>query len=82
MMIDVGPMRRDIVRQFVPEGQWEKLSEQERQRVMAEVNQRMLGHRAGYPARHRRSAEATWPKRKRVAQAAAAAAKIASAKRP
>ena len=43
MMIDVGPMRRDIVRQFVPEGQWEKLSEQERQRIMAEVNQRMLG---------------------------------------
>jgi predicted Fe-S protein YdhL (DUF1289 family) len=43
MMIDVGPMRREIVRQFVPEGQWEKLSDQERQRVMAEVNQRMLG---------------------------------------
>ena len=43
MMIDVGPMRRDIVRQFVPEGQWEKLTEEERRRIMAEVNQRMLG---------------------------------------
>ena len=43
MMIDIGPMRRDIVRQFVPEGQWEKLTEEERRRIMAEVNQRMLG---------------------------------------
>ena len=43
MMIDIGPMRRDIVRQFVPEGQWEKLTDEERRRIMAEVNQRMLG---------------------------------------
>jgi serine phosphatase RsbU (regulator of sigma subunit) len=43
ILIDIGPMRRDIVRQFVPEGQWEKLTEQERQRIMTEVNQRMLG---------------------------------------
>jgi serine phosphatase RsbU (regulator of sigma subunit) len=43
IMIDVGPMRRDIVRQFVPEGQWEKLSDEERRRIMDEVNQRMLG---------------------------------------
>jgi len=43
ILIDIGPMRRDIVRQFVPEGQWEKLTEQERQRIIAEVNQRMLG---------------------------------------
>jgi serine phosphatase RsbU (regulator of sigma subunit) len=43
IMIDIGPMRRDIVRQFVPEGKWEQLSEQDRQRIMAEVNQRMLG---------------------------------------
>ena len=57
-MIDVGPMRRDIVRQFVPEGQWEKLTEEERQRIMAEVNQRMLGIAQGHPARRGRSAEA------------------------
>jgi serine phosphatase RsbU (regulator of sigma subunit) len=43
ILIDVGPMRRDIVRQFVPEGQWEKLTDVERQRIMTEVNQRMLG---------------------------------------
>ena len=43
ILIDMGPMRRDIVRQVVPEGQWENLSEAERQRIMAEVNQRMLG---------------------------------------
>ena len=42
-MIDIGPMRRDIVRQFVPEGQWEQISQEERQRIIAEVNQRMLG---------------------------------------
>ena len=42
-MIDIGPMRRDIVRQFVPEGQWEKLSEDDRRRIMSEVNQRMMG---------------------------------------
>ena len=43
LMIDIGPMRRDIVRQFVPEGQWEKLSEDDRRRIMSEVNQRMMG---------------------------------------
>ena len=43
LMIDIGPMRRDIVRQFVPEGQWEKLSEEDRRRIMSEVNQRMMG---------------------------------------
>ena len=36
-------MRRDLVRQFVPEGQWEKLTDDERRRIMSEVNQRMLG---------------------------------------
>jgi serine phosphatase RsbU (regulator of sigma subunit) len=43
LMIDIGPMRRDIVRQFVPEGQWDKLSEEDRRRIMSEVNQRMMG---------------------------------------
>ena len=42
-MIDVGPMRRDIVRQIVPEGQWEKLTDAERRQIMEEVNQRMMG---------------------------------------
>jgi len=71
MMIDVGPMRREIVRQFVPEGQWEKLSEQERQRVMAEVNQRMLGIaqgiQLGTAEAQKRVAEA-----QKIAEAAAA----------
>ena len=43
IMIDMGPMRRDIVRQIVPEGQWEKLTDVERRQIMEEVNQRMLG---------------------------------------
>jgi serine phosphatase RsbU (regulator of sigma subunit) len=43
LTIDVGPMRREVMRQFVPDGQWEKLSDEDRRRIMGEVNQRMLG---------------------------------------
>jgi serine phosphatase RsbU (regulator of sigma subunit) len=43
LTIDVGPMRREVMRQFVPEGQWEKLGDEDRRRIMGEVNQRMLG---------------------------------------
>jgi serine phosphatase RsbU (regulator of sigma subunit) len=38
------PIRREIMQQLVGSGeQWEKLTQEERQRVIAEVNQRMLG---------------------------------------
>jgi serine phosphatase RsbU (regulator of sigma subunit) len=81
IMIDVGPMRRDIVRQFVPEGQWEKLTEEERQRIMAEVNQRMLGIaqgiQLGAAEAQKRVAEA-----QRVADAKAQAAAAAAAVKP
>jgi serine phosphatase RsbU (regulator of sigma subunit) len=77
ILIDVGPMRRDIVRQFVPEGQWEKLTEQERQRIMTEVNQRMLGIaqgiQLGAAEAQKRVAEA---QRAADAKAAAAAAAV------
>ena len=80
-MIDVGPMRRDIVRQFVPEGQWEKLTEEERQRIMAEVNQRMLGIaqgiQLGAAEAQKRVAEA-----QRAADAKAQAAAAAAAVKP
>ena len=79
-MIDIGPMRRDIVRQFVPEGQWEKLTEDERRRIMAEVNQRMLGIaqgiQLGAAEAQKRVAEA-----QRAADAKAQAALAAASKR-
>jgi serine phosphatase RsbU (regulator of sigma subunit) len=38
------PIRREIMQQLVGSGeQWERLTQEERQRVIAEVNQRMLG---------------------------------------
>ena len=58
ILIDVGPMRRDIVRQIVPEGQWEKLTER---RAPADHGRGQPAHaryRAGDPARRGRSAEA------------------------
>ena len=86
MMIDIGPMRRDIVRQFVPEGQWEKLTDEERRRIMTEVNQRMLGIAQGIQlgtaeaqkrvAEAQRAADA---KAQAVAAAAEKAAKAAKA---
>jgi serine phosphatase RsbU (regulator of sigma subunit) len=79
LMIDVGPMRRDIVRQILPDGQWEKLTEAERQRIMAEVNQRMLGIaqgiQLGAAEAQKRVAEA-----QRAADAKAQAAMAASVK--
>jgi serine phosphatase RsbU (regulator of sigma subunit) len=81
IMIDVGPMRRDIVRQFVPEGQWEKLSEEERQRIMAEVNQRMMGIaqgiQLGAAEAQKRVAEAQRAADAKAQAAAAAAVKSA-----
>jgi serine phosphatase RsbU (regulator of sigma subunit) len=86
IMIDVGPMRRDIVRQFVPEGQWEKLSEEERQRIMAEVNQRMMGIaqgiQLGAAEAQKRVAEAQRAADAKAQAAAAAALKVAPRKAP
>jgi serine phosphatase RsbU (regulator of sigma subunit)/predicted Fe-S protein YdhL (DUF1289 family) len=85
-MIDVGPMRRDIVRQFVPEGQWEKLSEEERQRIMAEVNQRMMGIaqgiQLGAAEAQKRVAEAQRAADAKAQAIAAAAVKSAPRKAP
>jgi serine phosphatase RsbU (regulator of sigma subunit) len=46
--IDLGPIRDEVVRQFVPDGRWDQLSAEERQRVFSEVNQRMLGIQQGF----------------------------------
>lgn len=47
ILIDMEPIRREIIRQIVPEGQWEQLGPEERARVFAEVQQRLLGIRQG-----------------------------------
>jgi serine phosphatase RsbU (regulator of sigma subunit)/predicted Fe-S protein YdhL (DUF1289 family) len=79
ILIDVGPMRRDIVRQIVPEGQWEKLTDAERRQIMDEVNQRMMGIpqgiQLGAAEAQKRVAEAQRAADAK-AQAAAAAAKV------
>ena len=79
ILIDVGPMRRDIVRQIVPEGQWEKLTDVERRQIMDEVNQRMMGIaqgiQLGAAEAQKRVAEA-----QRAADAKAQAAAAAAAK--
>ena len=43
LTIDLGPIRREILKQIVPDGQLDNLTSEERQRVAREVNQRMLG---------------------------------------
>lgn len=45
--IDMAPIRREMFRQILPEGRMENLTAEERQRVAAEVNQRMLGIQQG-----------------------------------
>ena len=81
----MGPMRRDIVRQIVPEGQWEKLTSAERRRIMEEVNERMLGIaqgiQLGAAEAQKRVAEAQRAADAK-AQAAAAANKAAPKPKP
>ncbi len=43
LTIDLAPVRREILKQIVPDGQLEHLTPEERQRVARELNQRMLG---------------------------------------
>ncbi len=43
LMIDLSPLRREILKQIVPDGQLDHLTPEERQRVGRELNQRMLG---------------------------------------
>jgi HAMP domain-containing protein len=45
--IDLGAVRREMIREFVPEGQGGELTAEERQRMFLEVNQRMTGIREG-----------------------------------
>ena len=47
LRIDLAPIQREIFRQIVPEGRPENLSREEWQKVMHEVNQRVLGIQKG-----------------------------------
>lgn len=43
LMIDLRPIRQEIMKQILPEGQTQNLTQEERQRLGNELNQRMLG---------------------------------------
>ena len=48
LTIDIAPLRRSLFRQVLPEGKrYEDLTPEDRQRLAAEVNQRMLGIQQG-----------------------------------
>ena len=48
LMIDMGPLRRELFQQVLPSGKrFEDLKPEERQRIAAEVNQRLLGIQQG-----------------------------------
>lgn len=47
LTIDMAPIRREMFRQILPEGRLESLTPEQRQRVAAEINQRMLGIEQG-----------------------------------
>ena len=43
LTIDMSPIRREVLRQLVPSGKLDSLTPEERQRLAAEINQRMIG---------------------------------------
>ena len=82
LTIDMGPLRRDLIRQVMPpDKRYEDLLPEERQRLVAEVNQRMLGIQQGLQIGaaelQKRAIEA-----EREADAKAAAAKTAATTKP
>jgi serine phosphatase RsbU (regulator of sigma subunit) len=48
LMIDLAPIRREMLRQVVPNGRIEDLKPEDRQRIAAEINQRMVGIQQGF----------------------------------
>jgi serine phosphatase RsbU (regulator of sigma subunit) len=47
LMIDLAPIRREMLRQVAPNGRIEDLKPEDRQRLAAEINQRMVGIQQG-----------------------------------
>lgn len=74
LTIDMAPIRREMFRQILPEGRVENLTPEQRQRVAAEINQRMLGIEQGIKigaAEIQRRAEAAQKVAARVSDTAA-----------
>jgi serine phosphatase RsbU (regulator of sigma subunit) len=76
--IDMRPIRQQIMQQYASQEDWAKLSQTERDRIIGEVNQRMLGVRMGIQMgtaeAQRRIAEAQRAAADKATEAAAAAA--------
>jgi serine phosphatase RsbU (regulator of sigma subunit) len=75
LRIDMAPIRREMLRQFVPDGRLEKLTPEQRQQLAAEMNQRMLGIEQGIKI----SAAQMQKQAEQIEQAAANAAAASTA---
>jgi serine phosphatase RsbU (regulator of sigma subunit) len=87
LTIDMGPLRRDLIRQVMPQDKrYEDLTAEERQRLVAEVNQRMLGIQQGLQIGaaelQKRALEAEAAAKAAEAKKAAAAAKPGATPKP
>jgi serine phosphatase RsbU (regulator of sigma subunit) len=86
MKMDLTPIRRELFREMAPEGKFETMTPEERQRVGREVNQRLLGIVQGLQlsaAEIQKKAEAAkQAAAERAAPAAAAEAKAATSAPP
>jgi sigma-B regulation protein RsbU (phosphoserine phosphatase) len=77
MLIDMRPIREDLIRQLVPNGQWDKLTPEERAKLGREINARMMGIAQGI-----RLSAAELQRRSQDAQRQALAAEKAGAAAP
>ncbi len=78
LMIDLAPIRREMLRAVVPNGRIEDLKPEDRQRIAAEINQRMVGIQQGI-----KITAAELEKRAQEAQREAdAKSKVAAAPKP
>lgn len=81
--IDMMPIRREIMQQFASQEEFAKLPESDQQRIIGEVNQRMLGIRIGIQMGtaevQRRIAEAQKAAEAKAREAAAAVSSTAAA---
>jgi len=81
LMIDMGPLRRDLFRQVLPaDKRFEDLTPEERQRIAAEVNQRLLGIQQGLQIGAAELQKRAIAAEKEAEAKQAAAAKAAAAK--
>ncbi len=77
LKIDMAPIRREMFRQMAPDGRVENLTPEQRQRLAAEMNQRMIGIAEGI-----KIGAAEIAKRAQVAEAATRAAGVTAPKVP